>query len=107
MAYRYIWKITVEESEAANFIMNWREGSKVLQEYPGALGTRLHKSIDEPNTYYAIAEWESKAARDEMEADRLAGSERGQRWEKYAKNDSYGLPISVARLEEIDVVLPE
>lgn len=108
MAYKYIWKITLSSEEQREpFIANWLEPSIVLQEYPGALGTRLHVSVDDPLTLYASAEWESKSDRDAMEAARVAGSERGKRWEKFAKNDSFGAVEPVARPQLIETVLPK
>ena len=46
----------------------WVRASKLIQRAPGALGTRLHRKIGEPNVLLAIATWDSKAARDAMEA---------------------------------------
>ena len=46
----------------------WVRASELIQQAPGALGTRLHRKIGEPNVLLAIATWESKAARDAMEA---------------------------------------
>lgn len=106
--YTYIWKIVVEgEDKQTVFIENWRRASQVMQEYTGAHGTCLHTAADESNTFYAIAEWESKAARDAMEADRVAGSERAQSWEKFAKNEAFGRPTTVAKLEQIGEVSPQ
>ncbi|HDZ56236.1 MAG TPA: antibiotic biosynthesis monooxygenase [Pseudomonas xinjiangensis] len=50
---------TVEEYAEA-----WVRASEVIQQTPGALGTRLHRKIGEPDVLLAIASWESKAARD-------------------------------------------
>jgi heme-degrading monooxygenase HmoA len=46
----------------------WVRASTLIQRAPGALGTRLHRKIGEPDVLLAIASWESKAARDAMEA---------------------------------------
>jgi hypothetical protein len=46
----------------------WVRASAVIQESPGARGTRLHRKIGEPSVLLAIASWESKAVRDAMEA---------------------------------------
>lgn len=106
--YRYIWKIklsdTVTEEE---FINHWRESSAVLQEYPGAKGTHLHRMRDEPRTFFAVAEWESQEARDAMQAEIDAGqTERAKRWQKFAKNQAFGIIDSPIMGEELDVVLP-
>ena len=45
----------------------WLRASELIQRFPGAQGTRLHRKIGEPNVLLAIATWESKAIRDEME----------------------------------------
>lgn len=108
MAYKFIWKIKIsDESQVKPFIANWREASIVLQEYAGARGTRLHKSCDDPLELYTIAEWDSKADRDAMEADRISGSERGKRWDALMKNHDFGAVKPVARLEQIEEILPE
>ncbi len=46
----------------------WLRASELIQQAPGALGTRLHRKIGHPDTLLAIATWESKAARDAMES---------------------------------------
>jgi hypothetical protein len=48
----------------------WVRVSEILQRAPGARGTRLHRQIGNPNSLLAIASWDSKAARDAMEARR-------------------------------------
>ncbi len=47
----------------------WIRASEIIQQAPGARGTRLHRKIDEPDILLAIATWESKAQRDAMEAN--------------------------------------
>ena len=46
----------------------WLRASEIIQRSPGARGTRLHRKIGDPNVLLAIATWESKAVRDQMEA---------------------------------------
>jgi len=46
----------------------WLRASEIIQRSPGAMGTRLHRKIGDPNVLLAIATWESKAVRDQMEA---------------------------------------
>lgn len=46
----------------------WLRASEIIQQSPGARGTRLHRKIGHPDVLLAIATWESKAVRDEMEA---------------------------------------
>ena len=107
--YRYIWKIKLKEGVSEDdLVKHWSESSTVLQEYEGARGTHLHKTRGEENSYFAVAEWESQAARDAMTADVEAGvSERSKRWLKFAKNDDFGLVDPRFAGEEIGVVLPK
>lgn len=46
---------TVEE-----YAESWVRASEVIQQTPGARGTRLHRKIGEPDVLLAIACWESK-----------------------------------------------
>jgi quinol monooxygenase YgiN len=48
----------------------WVQASEVIQQTPGALGTRLHRKIGQPDVLLAIASWESKSARDAKDDDR-------------------------------------
>lgn len=105
--YRYIWRITLKDpSNEQAFIDHWRSGSQILQEYEGALGTHLHRVRDEPGSFFAVAEWESQAARDAMSQDANHGdSERAKRWQALPLNESFGEIISFAG-EEYGAVLP-
>lgn len=49
---------TVEEYAA-----NWVIASKVMQNNPGAMGTRLYRDMNDPTRVLAIASWESREAR--------------------------------------------
>lgn len=106
--YRYIWKIKLSDpSKEEAFINHWREGSKILQEYDGALGTHIHKVRGEDDSFFLMAEWESQVARDAMDKDANHGdSERARRWQSLPPNDSFGEIISFAG-EETGVILPE
>ena len=54
---------------AAQYADAWVKASRLIQQSPGARGTRLHQKIDEPGVLLAIAAWESKDIRDAMEAN--------------------------------------
>lgn len=105
--YRFIWKIKLHKPEEEQvFIDHWKTGSKILQEYPGALGTHLHRVRNEPGCLFAVAEWESQEARDAMQADAKQGiSERAQRWNKLPRNESFGEGIAFFG-QELDAVMP-
>ncbi len=80
MAFRFVFEIKVRPGEDESFIEHWREGSRPIQEYPGARGTRLYKKRGEEHTYIAIAEWESIEARKAAMSEIHKGeSERAKR----------------------------
>ena len=45
----------------------WLRASALIQQAEGAAGTRLHRKIGDPQRLLAIANWQSKAARDAMQ----------------------------------------
>lgn len=53
---------------AEQYAEAWVRASELIQQAPGARGTRLHRKIGDPDVLLAIASWESKAARDAMES---------------------------------------
>jgi hypothetical protein len=55
---------------AGQYAQAWVEASRIIQQAPGARGTRLHRKIGEPGVLLAIASWDDKARRDAAEADR-------------------------------------
>lgn len=66
--------------------------------------------LDEPNTFLAIAEWESRAARDFMDKDTEEGtSERAKRYRASTVNEdeAFGTSVTVARIEEVEAVMPK
>jgi len=48
----------------------WVRASRLIQQAPGARGTRLHRRIGSGDSLLAIASWASKEERDAMEAQR-------------------------------------
>lgn len=54
---------------AEQYAEAWVRASEIIQQAPGAQGTRLHRKIGDPSRLLAIATWESKAARDAMEGN--------------------------------------
>ncbi|MFU8817719.1 MAG: antibiotic biosynthesis monooxygenase family protein, partial [Pseudomonadales bacterium] len=46
----------------------WVRASAIIQQAPGARGTRLQRKIGDPNVLLAVATWDSKQARDDMES---------------------------------------
>ncbi len=53
---------------AEDYAEAWVRASELIQQAPGARGTELHRKLDDPDVLIAIASWDSKAARDAMEA---------------------------------------
>lgn len=64
----YLFEVHVKPGyTAAQYADAWVRASEIIQQAPGARGTRLHRKIGDPNVLLAIATWESKAKRDAME----------------------------------------
>lgn len=51
---------------AEQYAEAWVRASRIIQQAPGARGTRLHRKIGDPQALLAIASWESKSQRDAM-----------------------------------------
>ena len=65
----YIFEVALKPGYSAEqYADAWIRASEIIQRAPGAQGTRLHRKIGDPSRLLAIATWESKAARDAMEA---------------------------------------
>jgi len=68
---KFLFAVHIKPGHTAEqYAAAWVRVSEILQRAPGARGTRLHRKLGDPNTLLAIASWESKAARDAMEARR-------------------------------------
>lgn len=66
---KYIFEVRIREGHTAEeYADAWVRASEIIQQAPGARGTELHRKLDDPNVLIAIASWDSKAARDAMEA---------------------------------------
>ncbi len=62
---KFIFEVRVKPGYSVEeYADAWIRASEVIQQTPGARGTRLHRKIGEPDKLLAIASWESKAARD-------------------------------------------
>ncbi|UTA47793.1 antibiotic biosynthesis monooxygenase [Simiduia sp. 21SJ11W-1] len=67
---KFIFEVTVAPTHTPeDYAQAWVRASQLIQTYPGAMGTELHRKIGEPNKLIAIAHWQSKTDRDAMEAD--------------------------------------
>ncbi len=65
----FVFEVRVKPGYTAEqYADAWVKASRLIQQAPGAMGTRLHRKIGEPQCLLAIASWESKAARDCMDA---------------------------------------
>ena len=65
----FIFEIRIKPGYTAEqYADAWVRASEIIQRAPGALGTRLHRKLDDPDALIAIASWESKEQRDAMEA---------------------------------------
>ena len=61
----YLFEVTAKPGYSIEqYAEVWVRASELIQQAPGAHGTRLHRKIGDQRTALAIATWESKAARD-------------------------------------------
>lgn len=66
----FVFEVHVKPGHTAEAYADaWVRASEIIQQAPGARGTRLHRRIGDPSKLLAIASWDSKADRDAMEAD--------------------------------------
>ncbi|TGG90615.1 antibiotic biosynthesis monooxygenase [Natronospirillum operosum] len=66
---KYIFEVHIKDGYSAeDYADAWVRASALIQQAPGARGTELHRSIDDPKKLIAIASWDSKADRDAMES---------------------------------------
>ena len=64
----FIFEVHIKSGyKAEQYADAWVRASKIIQQAPGAQGTRLHRKIGDTNILLAIASWETKAQRDSME----------------------------------------
>ncbi len=64
----FIFEVHIKSGyQAEQYADAWVRASKIIQQAPGAQGTRLHRKIGDPNVLLAIATWETKVQRDAME----------------------------------------
>ena len=65
----FVFEVHVHPGHSAEaYAEAWVRASEIIQQAPGARGTRLHRKIGDDHSLLAIASWDSKAARDAMEA---------------------------------------
>ncbi len=65
----FVFEIHIKPGHTAEqYADAWVRASEIIQQAPGACGTRLHRKINDPAVLLAIATWESKSQRDAMEA---------------------------------------
>ena len=62
---KFLFEVHIKPGyRAEQYAQAWVEASTLIQRAPGARGTRLHRKIGNDGVLLAIAEWDSKAARD-------------------------------------------
>jgi heme-degrading monooxygenase HmoA len=65
----FIFEVHIKPGHSAEqYAAAWIRASELIQQAPGARGTRLHRKIGDPDVLLAIATWESKMARVAMES---------------------------------------
>ncbi|GAB3376378.1 antibiotic biosynthesis monooxygenase [Spongiibacter taiwanensis] len=66
---KYLFEVHIKPGYTAEeYADAWVRASEIIQQAPGARGTRLHRKIGDPSVLIAIAEWDSKTQRDFMES---------------------------------------
>lgn len=66
----FVFEVHVQPGYTAEAYADaWVRASEIIQQAPGARGTRLHRKIGDPTRLLAIASWVSKSARDAMETN--------------------------------------
>ena len=108
MSFKFIFEVRVADDKDEEFIENWHKMSIPIQEYDGAMGTRLHKKQGEEHTYIAIAEWESQEDREMAMKDisEDGDSDRAKRVKKRGDNGDFGEVTILGEVDEISTVLP-
>ena len=67
---KFVFEVHIQSGHSAEqYAKAWVRASKIIQQAPGARGTRLHRKIGDSQVLLAIAEWDSKTHRDAMEAE--------------------------------------
>jgi hypothetical protein len=62
----YVFRFMLRHGHSIeDYIDDWRAGSKIIQQEPGARGTKLYR-MSNRNVYYAVATWDSRSAREAM-----------------------------------------
>jgi hypothetical protein len=62
---KFIFEVRVKPGYSVKeYADAWILASEIIQQSPGAEGTRLHRKIGDPDVVLAIASWDSKASRD-------------------------------------------
>ena len=66
---RFVFQVKIKQGHTVEeYAEAWEQASAVIQKMPGARGTYLHRGISDPATLLAMAEWDSKGARDQAMA---------------------------------------
>ncbi len=60
---KFIFEVILTGMTAEEYAANWVKASEIIQQNPGARGTRLHRDLNNPDRLLAIASWESREAR--------------------------------------------
>ena len=66
----FVFEVHVRPGHTAEaYAEAWGRASEIIQRAPGARGTRLHRRIGDDRKLLAIASWDSKESRDNMESN--------------------------------------
>lgn len=103
----FIFEVSIRPGHTAEqYADAWVRASRIIQQAPGARGTRLHRKIGDPNTLVAIASWDSKEHRDGV--DHFLGDRLGELRAILAEAGTHADVRVVGEFEEPEwVVEPE
>ena len=66
---KFIFQVKIKQGHTVEeYAEAWEQASAVIQKMPGTRGTYLYRGIGDHATLLAIAEWDSKKARDQAMA---------------------------------------
>ena len=101
---KFVFQIKVKKGHTVEeYVDAWEQASVVIQQMSGARGTRLHRAIGDPTTLLAIAEWDSKEARDRA-MSRLRGDPATS--ETITRHQAYGEFSVVGEFEDPEWSVP-
>ncbi|MBI5405064.1 MAG: antibiotic biosynthesis monooxygenase [Candidatus Kerfeldbacteria bacterium] len=97
---KFIFQVKLRPGHSEHdYIEAWKNSSAIIQPSDGAEGTWLYRKIGQPDTFLAIANWESIEARDE--AMKKLSESGAEIQSVYKKHNEHGTIHIVGTFEEV------